>query len=163
MNTTSKEKVLTQTETIKVPLNLVWYAWTISERVSEWFAPEAVVEPKEGGPFELYFEPGNTTGMNTKGCKIIKLVEGKELQFTWKGPDQFTEIMNQDNELTIVNVHFEEVDKETTKVIVEHTGFKDNDIWADAVKWHQMAWSGVLHSLKSALEKGEGNLCCQPE
>ncbi|WP_370873474.1 SRPBCC family protein [Peribacillus cavernae] len=135
----------------------------MSDRVSEWFAPEAVVEPKEGGPFELYFEPGNTTGMNTKGCKITKLVDEKELQFTWKGPDQFADIMNMDNELTIVKVSFEEVDHETTKVIVEHTGFKSDENWSDAFKWHQMAWSGVLDSLKSVLEKGEGNLCCQPE
>ncbi|MFB5089802.1 SRPBCC domain-containing protein, partial [Psychrobacillus sp. PGGUH221] len=34
--------------------------------------------------------------------------------------------------------------------------------WTDAFQWHQMAWSGVLSSLKSVLEKGEGNLCCQP-
>jgi uncharacterized protein YndB with AHSA1/START domain len=35
--------------TINAPINLVWYAWTISKRVSEWFAPETVVEAREGG------------------------------------------------------------------------------------------------------------------
>ncbi|MBS4189977.1 SRPBCC domain-containing protein [Bacillus sp. FJAT-49705] len=100
--------------------------------------------------------------MNTKGCKITRFVAEKELQFTWKGPDQFTDIMNHENELTKVTIHFETINEDSTKVIVEHSGFKDDERWLEAFNWHQMAWSGVLGSLKSALEKGEGNLCCQP-
>jgi len=159
---TTNDKAITNEVTIKAPLNLVWYAWTISERVAEWFAPETVVEAKEGGAYELYFIPGNKTGMNTKGCKIIKLVDQKELRFTWRGPDQFESLMNNENELTTVNISFESVTKDSTRVIVEHTGFKGDDNWKEAIDWHQMAWAGVLSSLKSALEKGEGNLCCQP-
>ncbi|MBW8347966.1 SRPBCC domain-containing protein [Bacillus sp. IITD106] len=162
MTTTTNDKAIINEVTMNAPLQLVWYAWTISERVSEWFAPEAVVEAIEGGAYELYFIPGNKTGMNTKGCKIIKLVDEKELRFTWKGPDQFESIMNSESELTTVNVSFEPVDTKSTKVIVEHTGFKGNDSWKEAYEWHQMAWAGVLSSLKSALEKGEGSLCCQP-
>ncbi|MGM9987805.1 MAG: SRPBCC domain-containing protein [Bacillaceae bacterium] len=162
MNTFSKEKTLIKEVTIKAPIDLVWYAWIISERVSKWFAPEVVIEGREGGAYELYFIPGNKTEMNTKGCKIMKLVSEKELQFTWKGPDQFADIMNKENELTIVKVTFVIIDEHTTKVIVEHTGFNNEDNWLEAINWHQMAWSGVLTSLQSALEKGEGNLCCQP-
>ncbi|MFX3673340.1 MAG: SRPBCC domain-containing protein [Paenisporosarcina sp.] len=162
MKTTSNEKAVNHEVTINAPLNLVWYAWTISERVSEWFAPETVVEGKVGGAYELYFVPGNKTGMNTKGCKITKLVNEKELLFTWKGPDQFDDIMNNENELTIVKVSFETINENSTKVSIHHTGFLDDESWAEAFQWHQMAWSGVLSSLKSALEKGEGNLCCQP-
>lgn len=70
--------------------------------------------------------------MNTKGCKIIKLVAEKALQFTWKGPDQFESIMNSENELTTVHVSFEPVDSKSTKVIVEHTGFKEDVNWIEA-------------------------------
>ncbi|MCG3086486.1 SRPBCC family protein [Sporosarcina cyprini] len=147
---------------IKSPLELVWLAWTISDRVSQWFAPEAVVEVEVGGAYELYFIPGNREGMNTMGCKIVSLVPQKELAFTWKGPDQFQAIMNKEDELTTVFVRFESMDEETTKVTVEHIGFQDESDWKEATEWHQRAWSGVLSSLKAALEKGEGNLCCQP-
>lgn len=162
MTTTTNDKVISKEVEINAPLSLVWYAWTISERVSEWFAPETVVEAMEGGAYELYFIPGNKTGMNTKGCKVTKLVPEKELHFTWKGPDQFEAIMNNIDELTIVKVRFVSINENSTKVIVDHSGFKDTNDWDEALKWHQMAWSGVLDSLKSALEKGEGNLCCQP-
>ena len=100
--------------------------------------------------------------MNTKGCKITKLINEKELHFTWKGPDEFEELMNKEDELTIVKVSFLSINDNFTKVVVEHSGLKDNEDWLEAINWHEMAWSGVLDSLKSALEKGEGNLCCQP-
>ena len=162
MSTTTNDQAITKELIINAPLDLVWFAWTISERVSEWFAPETVVEAREGGAYELYFIPGNKTSMNTRGCKITKLIEEKELHFTWKGPDQFEALMNKENELTIVHVSFELVNDNSTKVIVKHTGFKRIEEWTEAINWHQMAWSGVLDSLKSALENGEGNVCCQP-
>lgn len=162
MTTTTNDKAITSEVIINAPLNLVWFAWIIPERVTEWFAPETMIEATVGGAYELYFMPGNKSGMNTKGCKVIKLVDENELRFTWKGPDQFESIMNNENELTSVHVCFQSVDTHSTKVIVEHIGFKEDDNWKEAFEWHQMAWSGVLSSLKSALEKSEGNLCCQP-
>jgi hypothetical protein len=63
--------------------------------------------------------------MNTKGCKITKLTNEKELHFTWKGPDQFETLMNKENELTNVHVSFITIDDDTTKVIVNHIGFKE--------------------------------------
>jgi uncharacterized protein YndB with AHSA1/START domain len=162
LSTTSQNKVLSKDVVINAPLSLVWHAWTISDRVSKWFASDAFVEPKEGGAFELYFEPGNTTGMCTKGCKIEKFVPQQEVNFQWKGPDQFDDLMNK-GELTLVKVSFKEIDEITTEVQVNHTGWKSGEEWDQAYKWHEMAWSGVLSSLKSSLEKGEGELCCQPE
>lgn len=140
MTSTTNDRTIINEVTVNSPLHLVWYAWTISERVSEWFAPEAVVEAIEGGAYELYFIPGNKTAMNTKGCKIIKLIDEKELRFTWKGPDQFDSIMNSENELTTVKVCFEPVDTKSTKVIVEHKGFKKDDNWKEVIEWHQIAW-----------------------
>ncbi|SDX61503.1 Uncharacterized conserved protein YndB, AHSA1/START domain [Paenibacillus sp. PDC88] len=158
----TNDKTLIKEVSINAPLNLVWYAWTISERVSEWFAPETVIEAKEGGTYELFFIPGDRTGMNTMGCKITKFIPEQKLNFTWKGPDQFKNLMNNEDTLTTVEVSFKSVSENSTKVIVKHIGFKDNENWIEAFNWHQMAWSGVLESLKSTLEKGEGNLCCKP-
>ncbi|MBT2679382.1 SRPBCC domain-containing protein [Bacillus sp. ISL-35] len=149
--------------TVNLSIELVWHAWTISDRAAQWFAPDTNIGSKVGGPYELYFVPGNKSGMNTKGCKILKLDHCKELVFEWKGPDQFNSLMNKAYPLTKVTVNFEKVRDDTTKVIVLHTGFKEGDAWNEAIQWHEMAWSGVLKSLKSALETGEGELCCQPE
>ena len=144
---------------INRPLKSVWDAWVTEEMVSKWFAPKAVVQPWKDGSFELYFIPGNTENMNTRGCKITSLTE-EEIIFTWKGPDPFASIMNH-SPLTTVHVKFLPQDVNTTKIILEHKGFIDNEEWAHALKWHEMAWTDVLGSLKSFLEANEGNVCCQ--
>lgn len=62
--------------------------------------------------------------MDTKWCKITKLINEKELHFTWEGPDQFESLMNNENELTNVNVSFISINEDYTKVIVEHKDLK---------------------------------------
>ncbi|MDH4616522.1 SRPBCC domain-containing protein [Brevibacillus sp. AY1] len=140
---------------------LVWLAWTQSERITKWFAPEAYLEPRLGGAYELYFTPGNHDTMGTKGC-IVTLWEPQErLGFTWKGPDDFAAVMNHEGALTYVLVSLSEQEG-ATKVLVEHFGWGDTEEWEKARAWHQMAWSQVLGSLKKALEAGVGELCCTP-
>lgn len=162
MEEKTKEKAIVKEICIQAPRILIWHAWTRAERVSQWFAAEANIEIKVNGAYELYFVPGNKTGMNTKGCKVRKLIPQEQLHFTWKGPDQFASIMNNEESLTIVEVLFEEMNGEQTRITITHRGFKEEKVWAEAIAWHEMAWTGVLESLRSALEKGEGNLCCQP-
>src|SRR5690606_9049355 len=160
---TTNDTAINKEITINVPINLVWLAWTISERDSEWFATESDIEAKEGGAYELYFIHGNRENMNTNGSIITKPVDETELHFNLKGQYQFEALMNNENGLTNVKVSFDSINEDSTKVILEHTGFSDDsEDWNEAIKWHEMAWSGVLDSLKSALESGKGNVCCQP-
>ncbi|OCA84208.1 hypothetical protein A8F94_15950 [Bacillus sp. FJAT-27225] len=100
--------------------------------------------------------------MNTRGCTVTKIVPEKTLQFTWKGPDPFNSLMNRGHELTEVKVSLDAVGPTETKVSIEHSGFNRSKEWDEAFNWHQNAWTGVLSSLKSAIETGEGELCCQP-
>jgi uncharacterized protein YndB with AHSA1/START domain len=145
---------------IRSDLDLVWRAWTESDRITEWFAPAAEIEAKENGKFELFFDPANKDHMSTQGCKILKIDRPHALVFEWKGPDPFAEIMNQAGALTHVSVTFAPTD-DGTKVTVEHTGWGESDDWERAKQWHVQAWREVLDSLKSSMESGEGILCCK--
>lgn len=146
---------------ITAPRDWVWWAWTHSERITKWFAPQANLEPRLGGAFELFFTPGNHDQMGTKGC-IVTLWEPQErLGFTWKGPDDFASVMNHEKALTYVLVTLSEKE-EGTHVLVEHFGWGDTEEWEKAKAWHQMAWPQVLSSLKKELESGKGELCCAP-
>ncbi|KIL35110.1 ATPase [Cohnella kolymensis] len=156
MRTLHKEIVVSESK------ELIWYAWTISERVSQWFAPAANIDPRVGGAFELFFIPGNKEQMNTKGCKITSLSPMEQLSFTWKGPDDFAGLMNSSDSLTEVQVRFTQAGDKTTNVTIEHTGWGTGEQWDKAFQWHEMAWTQVLNSLKTALESGEGELCCSP-
>jgi len=155
-------KSIIQEVSIQSSKELVWYAWIIEDRVTKWFAPAAHVEGKLGGAFELFFVPDNPDIMGTKGCKFIQFEPMDRLAFTWKGPDDFAEIMNQEGSLTTVHVTFSE-NGASTQVTVEHAGWGDGPEWEKAKEWHVMAWKQVLGSLKSSIESGEGDLCCVPE
>lgn len=139
---------------------LVWFAWTQTDRIVKWFAPDANIEARVGGAFELFFDPTNHDHLCTKGCTITLLEPMERLGFTWRGPDEF-DIMNHEDSLTSVLVTLSE-DNGVTRVLVEHTGWGQGSEWEKARAWHQMAWNQVLGSLKSALESGEGELCCAP-
>lgn len=145
---------------ILADINLIWRAWTESDRITEWFAPSAEIEPKLNGKFALYFNPSNKNSMSTQGCKIIKLEEPHQLAFQWKGPDPFAEVMNQEDDLTIVEVTLEAVEGGTL-VSLQHSGWKDSEEGLKAREWHVQAWDQMLNSLKSSIESGEGILCCQ--
>lgn len=148
--------------TISTDPVLAWHAWTLSDRVTVWFAPEAIVEPKSGGAFELYFIPGNTESMNTRGCRITQFEPPRLLEFTWRGPDQFAGLMNCDDALTRVLVELQP-EGSGVRVDVLHSGFGHGPEWQDARQWHQVAWNEALQSLKGALETGDGVLCCAPD
>lgn len=151
---------LRQTIDIRAERELVWHAWTRADRITAWFAPEAVIEPVAGGAFELYFIPGNRESMNTRGCSVTRIEEPSLLAFTWRAPDQFEALMN-GPERTAVTVRLD-AHRDGTNVSVEHVGFGLGAAWDEARAWHEAAWTQALESLRGALESGEGALCCAP-
>jgi uncharacterized protein YndB with AHSA1/START domain len=138
---------------VSAQLNEVWSAWTSSEGVKSWFSPEAKIDPHPGGPFELYFDPANHDHESTKGCVFTEIEHGSLLSFTWKGPGQFAQLMNDPSRLTKVLVTFQDVSG-LTRVIVNHK---------QAREWHQRAWKDVLASLKSVMESREGEIWNEPK
>ncbi len=147
---------------ISAPLDLVWLAWVESNRIITWFAPEANVEPRIGGVFELFFDPSNHEHQSTKGCVFTSIDYRKKLVFTWKGPSQFEKLMNDPSSLTSVEVIFTETNH-ITHLKVKHRGWGDGKDWTKAQKWHLKAWEEVLNALKSTLESGEDILCGLPK
>jgi uncharacterized protein YndB with AHSA1/START domain len=148
--------------TIAAPRDLVWWAWTESDRVAAWFAPEARLDARPGGAFELFFDPSDHDHQCTKGCVFTLVEPRKRLAFTWKGPNEFAALMNDQDSLTSVLATLYDQDG-GTRVAVEHSGWGEGEEWAQARTWHQTAWEQVLGSLKAALESGEGLLCCAPD
>ncbi|UCD45761.1 MAG: SRPBCC domain-containing protein [Candidatus Bathyarchaeota archaeon] len=128
----------------------VWRAWTESERITKFFAPEAKIEPHPGGAYELYFDPKDHDHMSTKGCTITEFKSMDRLGFNWKGPDQFRELMNEPDPQTYVEVGFRE-EEGATRLTLEHGGWGDGDEWAEAREWHRRAWEEVLDQLGSFL------------
>ncbi len=131
-------------------LDSVWEAWTETDQITKWFAPEAKVEAWEGGSFELFFDPSDHGHESTRGC-VFTLVEPKRhLGFTWRGPDQFGSVMNHPANLTKVDVCFKN-EGGSIHIAIKHTGWGQGQDWTDARTWHERAWEQVLAELKSYL------------
>ena len=137
--------------TIKASIESMWEAWTKEEIITRWFPPEARIEAKEGGAYELFFDPENHDHQSTKGCVITKIEPYKQLSFTWKGPDHFGETMNKPTPLTSVTVRFSEKD-ERVEVILKHKGWGEGEKWEEARNWHLEQWEIVLNDLRELLE-----------
>ena len=59
----------------------------------------------------------------------------EELSFTWKGPDQFAEIMNQPSSLTSVNIVFSR-GADDVLIKLRHSGWGSTTKWDEARLWH---------------------------
>jgi uncharacterized protein YndB with AHSA1/START domain len=135
---------------VQAPIGEVWDSWTQSDRIT-WFSPEANIEARLGGAYELFWDPANHDSMSTKGCRITAYEPMKLLAFIWKGPDQFAHFMNTEPPKTRVKVSFED-GGDRTKLAIEHTGWGKSEEWEEARTWHVNAWKGVLDSLVSRYE-----------
>ena len=138
--------------TLKKSRDQVWQAWTDSKLITNWFSPEANIEPRVGGAYELFFDPSKHEHESTIGCKIIEIKPHEYLSFQWKGPGQFIDIMNQPDPLTHVHVEFKK-NGSSTDVRVVHDGWKPGAEWDEAKAWHKKAWEQVLSDLEKYINQ----------
>jgi len=128
---------------------VLWQEWTDPRKITDWFSPEANIEPRLGGAYELFFDPSNHDSMSTKGCRITEFRPFSRLAFQWKGPDQYAHFMN-DPPQTSVEVTLTPKGH-GTELIIRHTGWKQSPEWMEAKEWHDKAWRGVLKNLRKHL------------
>jgi len=129
-----------------------WQAWTTREGITSFFAPDAKVEPRVGGAFEVYINPYAEPGL--KGgddMRFLALQPPRMLSFTWNAPPNLPEARQQ---RTFVVVRIHPVNERETRVTLHHTGWGDGGEWDKAYAYFDRAWGNVLGSLKKRFETG---------
>jgi uncharacterized protein YndB with AHSA1/START domain len=137
-----------------LPLPDVWEGIVRPEHLTRWLAPRVRVEPREGGPFELFWDPKDPSHNSTQGCTVLRIREQDEIAFTWKGPPAFDALMNHGARLTEVQIRVAPC-PEGIDVTLEHKGWQAGEAWEEARSWHVHYWDEVLHRLKDYLMTGE--------
>ena len=136
---------------IPTRISKVWNAWTVKEELIKFFAPEAEIELKLGGKFEMYFLLDNPPGTRGgEGNKILSFVPHKMLSFEWNAPPQFPDVRE---EKTYCVVFFDKLDLNSTKIRFYHLGWQEGDEWDQVYNYFQKAWDYVLENLKKLFEK----------
>ncbi|GLQ23606.1 hypothetical protein GCM10007853_14800 [Algimonas ampicilliniresistens] len=120
----------------------VFSDWTTADGIEAFFAPQATIEAKPGGMYELCFSleaPKGSCG-NDDG-RILAIQPDEMLSFTWAMPPYMPEIRPH---LTTVQILFEPVDADTTRVRLFHTGFGIGEDWDQGRNYFVKTWPAVL-------------------
>ena len=146
------ERAIEKSVEIVASLDDAWAAWTTREGIVSFFAPDARIEARVGGPFEIYFDPGGAPG--AKGAddmRFLALQPKRMLSFDWNAPPHLPDARAQ---RTLVIVRFEPLGDKLTRVRLHHTGWGDGGQWDQAFSYFDRAWGNVLNNLKQRFERG---------
>jgi uncharacterized protein YndB with AHSA1/START domain len=125
---------------------------TIDQAWEAFFAPDAKIDARVGGAFQIYIDPAAPPG--SKGAddmRFLALQPKKMLSFDWNAPPSLPEARAQ---RTFVIVRFEPLGDKTTRVVLHHTGWGDGGEWDKAYAYFDRAWGNVLGNLKKRFEEG---------
>ncbi len=146
------ERAIDKEMVVPATLDAAWAAWTTREGITSFFAPDAVVDAKVGGPFQIYINPYGEPGMKGADDMRFLAVQPKQMiSFDWNAPPSLPEARAQ---RTFVVVRFAAVDDKNTKVTIYHAGWGNGGEWEKAYAYFDKAWGNVLGNLKKRFETG---------
>lgn len=149
---TAAERTIDKEVVIKANLDQAWAAWTTREGITSFFAPDAKVEARVGGPFQIYMDPGAEPGMKgADDMRYLALQPKKMLSFDWNAPPSLPEARQQ---RTLVIVRFEPLGEQSTRVTLHHVGWGDGGEWDRSYTYFDRVWGFVLGNLKARFENG---------
>jgi uncharacterized protein YndB with AHSA1/START domain len=148
----AQERALNKEVVVPAPVDAVWQAWTTRDGIVSFFAPDAEIEPRVGGPFHVHMDPLAQPGM--KGAdemRFMALQPPHMLSFDWNAPPHLAQARQQ---RTFVVVRLKDVDGKSTRVTLHHTGWGDGGEWDQTYAYFDRAWGNVLGNLKKRFETG---------
>src|SRR5262245_42150001 len=146
------ERTINKEVVVDATAEQVWQAWTTREGIVSFFAPDANVEARVGGPFQIYFDPQGSPG--SKGAddmRFMALQPMRMLSFDWNAPPSLPEARKQ---RTFVLLRFEPVGEKQVRVTLTHIGWGDGGEWDKAYAYFDRAWGNVFANLKKRFESG---------
>ena len=146
------ERAIDREIVVAAGVDAVWQAWTTTEGIKSFFAPDAHVDLRVDGPFEIYINPYAAPGQKgADGMRIIGFQKNRMLSFTWNAPPSLPEARLQ---RTIVVVRLEPVGDKQTIVTLHHVGWGDGGEWDKAYEYFSRAWPNVLANLQKRFASG---------
>lgn len=146
------ERALDKSVVVNATVDQVWDAWTTREGIVSFFAPDAKIEARPGGAFQIYIDPDAPPGQKgADDTRYLALQPKKMLSFDWNAPPHLPEARAQ---RTFVVLRFEPVSDQQTRVTLHHTGWGDGGEWDKAYAYFDKAWDGVLGNLRKRFDTG---------
>ena len=149
----AEERMIHKEVVVAAPVAEAFRAWTTREGLESFFAPEAVVDPRPDGAFDIHMNPFAEPGMKgADGMRVLGVQENRMLSFTWNAPPSLPEARKQ---RTAVIVRTEPVDDSHTRVTLTHVGWGTGGEWDKAYDYFDKAWGRVLGFMKTRYDEGK--------
>ncbi len=146
------ERMIAKQVVVAAPIEEVWKAWSTTEGVKSFFAPDARVEARSGGPFEVYINPYAEPGLKgADDMRVMAVQPPTMISFTWNAPPSYPEIRAQ---RTLVIVRLRPVDDKRTEVTLHHVGWGEGEKWDAVYQYFDRAWGNVLANLQKRFVDG---------
>ena len=146
------ERAIEKSIVVNATVDQVWDAWTTREGIVSFFAPDAKIEPRVGGAFQIYIDPDATPGRKgADDMRYMALQPKKMLSFDWNAPPHLPQARAQ---RTFVVVRIDPVTDKETRVSLYHTGWGDGGEWDQAYAYFDRAWGNVLANLRKRFDQG---------
>lgn len=129
----------------------IWRKWTTHDGLKTFIGADNKIELTPGGPFEIYFLMDAPDGKKGgEGNKVLSFLPNEMLSFSWNAPPSIPEIRNQTHRTWVV-VQLIEIGESTTKVTLDHLGWKDGEKWEETYDYFDKAWDFVMDSLEKSV------------
>lgn len=146
------EKSIVKEQSVRADIDDVWNAWTTEEGVKTFFAPDAKVELRINGPYELYFDLDAVYGQRGgEGLKVLSYLPKRMLSFEWNAPPQFRDIRKL---RTWVVMEFQIIQQGQTHVTLTHCGWREGSDWDEVYRYFERAWDIVMDRFRSRFDTG---------
>jgi uncharacterized protein YndB with AHSA1/START domain len=146
-----EERRIVKEALVKATPEAVFEAWSTSEGIATFFAPEARVEARPDGPFEVYINPYARPGMKgADDMRVLGVQDNRMISFTWNAPPHLPQARAQ---RTFVTVRMQPEGAET-RVRLTHTGWGDGGEWDKAYAYFDRAWGNVMANLQKRFAEG---------
>ncbi len=150
--THAAERSIDKEVIVPAPVEAVWQSWTTKAGIESFFAPEAEIETRVGGAFHIHMNPYGEPGMRgADDTRFMALQPMRMLSFDWNAPPSLPEARQQ---RTFVVVRLFDVDGQSTRVTLHHTGWGDGGEWDKTFVYFDRAWGSVLGNLQKRFETG---------
>lgn len=149
---TAAERALDKEVVVNATLEQAWDAWTTREGIISFFAPDAQVQARPGGPFQIYFNPLAEPGQKgADDMRFLAVQPRRMISFDWNAPPSLPQARQQ---RSVVIVRFAPVDERRTRVSLHHVGWGDGGEWDQAYAYFDKAWGHVLGQLQKRFDQG---------
>lgn len=147
------ERALNKEVVVQATLEQVWDAWTTREGITSFFAPDAHIDARPGGAFEIYFDPTAASGSKgADGMQYLALQPKQMLSFTWNAPPHLPQARAQRTSVVVRLYALD--DNKSVRVTLQHSGWGTGGEWDAAYAYFDKAWPTILGNLQKRFVAG---------